>query len=89
MPRRDGTGPMGQGPKTGRGMGSCANVESPVFGYGRGLGLGKGLGIGCRRFRFFANTTSLSKDDLLFRKQMLKQELDTIDRALNRTAENQ
>ena len=25
MPRLDGTGPMGQGAKTGRGMGSCGN----------------------------------------------------------------
>mgnify|MGYP000904608036 CR=1 FL=1 len=28
MPRRDGTGPMGMGSRTGRGMGSC-NIISP------------------------------------------------------------
>ncbi len=37
MPRFDGTGPAGQGPMTGREMGSC----------GRGLGRGRGC---CRRF---------------------------------------
>lgn len=34
MPRRNGTGPMGYGPMTGRGMGYCRG------GYGRGLGWG-------------------------------------------------
>ena len=32
MPRFDGTGPMGYGPKTGRGFGPCG------MGYGRGYG---------------------------------------------------
>ena len=45
----DGTGPMGQGPMTGRGMGYCApgapqtDVEQPVFGVG-GVGYGVGRG---------------------------------------------
>jgi len=34
MPRVDGTGPMGQGPRTGRGMGPCGGG----MGYGRGFG---------------------------------------------------
>jgi len=29
MPARDGTGPMGMGPMTGRGMGFCAGVSAP------------------------------------------------------------
>ena len=50
MPRRDGTGPMGEGSKTGRGLGLCNSVQlkegelSP-----RGNGLGSGRGKGCRR----------------------------------------
>jgi len=36
MPRYDQTGPMGQGPMTGRGMGPCGRGMG--FGYGRGLG---------------------------------------------------
>lgn len=26
MPRKDGTGPIGRGPKTGRGLGNCQNI---------------------------------------------------------------
>jgi len=41
MPRGDGTGPIGKGPITGRGMGHCT---------ARGAaGIGLGLGMGCRR----------------------------------------
>jgi hypothetical protein len=47
MPRRDETGPDGQGPKTGRQMGDCDNAE-PVF--GRGMGYGRRSGF-CRGFR--------------------------------------
>lgn len=28
MPRRDGTGPEGKGPKTGRGKGGCSTTKS-------------------------------------------------------------
>ncbi len=42
MPRLDQTGPMGQGPMTGRGIGPC----------GGGLGRGRGLGFGARGFGF-------------------------------------
>ena len=39
MPNKDGTGPSGEGPLTGRGLGPC----------GRGLGRGRGFGRGfCR-----------------------------------------
>ena len=43
MPRRDGTGPMGAGPKTGRGFGPCA---WPAGKQGRGMGFGRGYGRG-------------------------------------------
>ena len=53
MPRGDRTGPMGQGPMTGRAAGYCAGYDSPgyvndypVRGYGRGLGLRRGYGRG-------------------------------------------
>jgi len=37
MPRKDGTGPQGKGPKTGRGAGNCASGQrSPSRGNGRG-----------------------------------------------------
>jgi len=48
MPNLDGTGPRGQGSKTGRGMGKCnpdnKPQESPKT--GQGLGLGKGMAAG-------------------------------------------
>jgi len=46
MPNRDGTGPNGEGPRTGRQMGDCEGAE-PVAGRGRGLRpRGRGLGRG-------------------------------------------
>lgn len=58
MPGGDQTGPMGAGPRTGRGLGVCAGY--PVSGkinsmpgrgmaYGRGFGRGAGMGRGYAR----------------------------------------
>jgi hypothetical protein len=50
MPRLDGTGPCGNGPKSGCGRGNCQTPEeSGNFGCGRGRG--RGLGLGCGRGR--------------------------------------
>jgi hypothetical protein len=64
MPAGDGTGPMGQGPMTGRGAGYCAGFDAPGYtnpmpgrgfgmgwgrGYGRWGGRGRGFGRGGRR----------------------------------------
>jgi len=48
MPGGNRMGPMGQGPKTGRGMGRCggANAQGNVRQGGPGLGLGRGRGRG-------------------------------------------
>ena len=60
MPRGDRTGPQGQGPLTGRGMGSCGSgsasngpvVQNQTFGgrlvsgIGRMFGYGQGRGMG-------------------------------------------
>jgi hypothetical protein len=58
MPKGDRTGSMGQGPRTGRGLGFCEGSDSPGitkgvrggmgrgFGYGRGKGMGRGMGRG-------------------------------------------
>ncbi|AKB76477.1 hypothetical protein MSLAZ_3216 [Methanosarcina lacustris Z-7289] len=64
MPYGDRTGPMGQGSKTGWGMGYCSSSDSPGYiiggpaGAGRGAGGGAGRGMGrgagrgaCRGFR--------------------------------------
>jgi hypothetical protein len=64
MPGGDRTGPMGQGPRTGRGAGYCGDRDEPGFttapgrrggfgrwsgGFGRGRGMGFGAGRGFRR----------------------------------------
>lgn len=50
MPNRDGTGPQGKGPRTGRGMGNCAGSNSGSGAGGaanrRGMGMGRGMGRG-------------------------------------------
>ncbi len=46
MPRRDGTGPMGGGPMTGRGCGPCA-CHAAWYGAGHGPGFGHGPGRRC------------------------------------------
>jgi hypothetical protein len=51
MPAGDGTGPMGQGPMTGRRAGYCAGYDAPGYaqpgpGWGRGLGFRRGWGRG-------------------------------------------
>lgn len=55
MPRGDRTGPLGEGPQTGRGAGYCSGSNSPGYttaparprlGLGRGGGRGRGFGGG-------------------------------------------
>ncbi|MCK4719397.1 DUF5320 domain-containing protein [bacterium] len=67
MPRGDRTGPMGQGPMTGRRAGYCSGSDMPGSGnrypgggfgpgqgFGGGLGYGRGFRGGGRRNRFYA-----------------------------------
>jgi len=53
MPWGDGTGPMGMGPRTGRGLGYCSGFNSPGFVKGPGWGFGRGFGWGWGRGRGF------------------------------------
>ncbi len=59
MPARDGTGPRGEGSKTGRGEGNCAENDKPRFtGYAPNRGFGRSLGLrrgGRRRWFRFRN----------------------------------
>ena len=44
MPGRDGTGPLGAGPMTGKGAGNCVGyAANRGTGFGRGMGGGNGL----------------------------------------------
>ncbi len=44
----NGTGPQGEGPKTGRALGKCSNEseQKPFDGRGRGAGRGRGFSLG-------------------------------------------
>jgi hypothetical protein len=53
MPGLNGTGPQGQGPLTGRGMGYCQGAAGAGAGAGFGRGMGRGMGFG--RGRGFRN----------------------------------
>ena len=56
MPSGNRTGPMGQGPRTGRSLGFCSGYDTPGYakgfgmdmgrGFGRGMGMGRGAGFG-------------------------------------------
>jgi hypothetical protein len=43
MPLGDRTGPMGQGPRTGRALGFCSGYDSPGYTKGVGGGMGRGF----------------------------------------------
>ncbi len=74
MPSLNGTGPTGQGPMTGRGMGRCGNGQNAGFGYGQGFGRGYGQGQGRRQF--FSNANNLSA--LEAEEKRLREELDIL-----------
>jgi len=65
MPRGDRTGPAGQGPRTGRGMGYCSGYATPGYmnpgpGMGMGRGMGGGRGGGGRGWRNMYYATGLA-----------------------------
>ena len=97
MPRGDGTGPMGHGPKTGWGAGSCSdnpgpdNVnQMPERGFGRGSGRHRGFGggRGLRRRAgsggFFAQSNPEEEQHFLEdHRDTLKSQLNDINRRLD------
>ena len=49
MPGKDGTGPLGRGALSGRGLGICKEADASREVYGSGYGNGRGLGLGAGR----------------------------------------
>ncbi|MEA4900889.1 DUF5320 domain-containing protein [Desulfitobacterium sp.] len=75
MPRRDGTGPMGAGSMTGKGLGLCTGANAVKYGAGPGMGLGLGFAIN--------QTSSKTQKELLHeQKTMLQDRLEVIDKQL-------
>jgi len=63
MPRGDRTGPLGEGPMTGRQLGYGAGYNSPGYMRGPGRGFGRGyFGRGRGRRFFWARHTYLPED---------------------------
>jgi len=67
MPQQDRTGPQGQGPMTGRGMGPCGRGQGFRQGFGRGFG---------RRFFQPVQSVQYSEAD---EKKILAEELKEIE----------
>lgn len=104
MPGGDGTGPLGAGPMTGRGMGNCAGAAGPGFGRGRGsAGGGRGwrhwfraTGLpGWMRFGGFGTPFAVTpgadaeKQMLREQAQALQSQIDTINMRLNSMGSNE
>ena len=82
MPNRDGTGPMGQGPMTGRGMGPCGAGQARGFGGGRGFGRGQGRGFG-RVIPVYQEPTKEQEAEILkAEKTEIERELKEIEKRL-------
>jgi len=83
MPRVDGTGPSGQGPLTGRGMGYCAGFTTPGFmnpGFGRGFGRGRGFAFRARAMQAIMPIQQIQPQVITEKqeKQYLKEELEAL-----------
>jgi hypothetical protein len=93
MPRRDGTGPRGMGPMTGRGAGFCVGYANTLPGRGLGMGFGRGAGRGWRNMffatgqpgwmRFGANAAPVGDPDPEMEKQALKNQADYLQNELD------
>ncbi len=80
MPGQDRTGPTGQGPMTGRGMGPCGRGQ----GYGGGRGFGRGAGFGRGMGWRAAAPGPLTKEE---EKKLLEEEKQEIEKRLKELEE--
>ncbi len=88
MPRMDGTGPMGQGPMTGRGFGGCYGAHPVRYGHRLGLGFRRGFtrrpGRMFRKDFYYCTANSKSRRELLEeQRRILERELDIINEELD------
>jgi len=81
MPGGDGTGPLGRGAMTGRGMGVCAGAAPVGFGPGYGMGLGRRRGLG-RCVLPYRVSVAGDKELLQLQKQELQARLDLLNKQL-------
>ncbi|MBU1000379.1 DUF5320 domain-containing protein [Patescibacteria group bacterium] len=82
MPAFDGTGPRGQGPMTGRGLGSCGGGRGMRMGFGRCRGYGRGLG---GYFGWGAPQTQTKEEkiqDIKTYRKSLQEEVEDLEKEL-------
>ncbi|HHU91418.1 MAG TPA: DUF5320 domain-containing protein [Clostridiaceae bacterium] len=85
MPGRDGTGPVGAGSMTGRGLGFCNDAKTVNPGRRPGMrlrpacrrGFGRGYGM-----NFGVNDVNSKKELLQNQKSMLQNQINLIDKQL-------
>ena len=83
MPQRDGTGPMGQGPMTGRGMGFCVKELAPVINALAEFGCGRGFRRRLRGCYYSVNIPAETKKSLLGKERdILLKRLESIDKQI-------
>ena len=86
MPGRNGMGPLGNGPMTGRRMGNCnSNGNANMQGRGCGMGLSRGRGRG-NSFGLNANSLAQPKQDELTK---LKQQAEVINKRISELEEKE
>ena len=91
MPGYDRTGPRGQGPMTGRGIGYCGTGRGyrrpgfRRFGAGMGYGRGAGYGRGNRR-AYYNDAPPVSPEE---EKDMLKEEIEFLRARLGELEKDQ
>lgn len=85
MPGRNGTGPMGQGSMTGRGLGVCNGVNAVGYGAGAGFGCRRGFGM-----NFIAQpvATRSQKEFLTEQKDLLQSRIDILSKQLENLPED-
>lgn len=87
MPGRDGTGPLGLGKRTGRGLGNCAGESVIPYGAGRGrrLACNNGVGFGYRRMNnAVAFSVKTPKELLQKQKEILQNQIDLLDKQIEK-----
>lgn len=94
MPRGDRTGPMGYGPRTGRGMGDCTGADWPDMAqFGRGFGGRRGRRNRARAtemprwMRFGGDVAPMPVDEVSLLQTEAKQLQTQLDAVQKRLAE--
>jgi hypothetical protein len=80
MPKFDGTGPQGMGPKTGRGMGSCQKDLRIKLGACSRFGLSRGQGL---KSYFNWNNTKTTAENIRGYEKALEEELQDVSREIS------